>query len=362
MTTGSCSTQRSSSAELFFSTLWRHLSSYRQRASRGQELPAGPAVCRAGSRWRCASAVVADSRVGVRNSSSDEREQRTDPVRHVRAVVDAYRRGMDLADAATDVARLAESLKEDLFVHHAAITLARQPDALALLPPATPDALVAEGQLSPGVRYDLPHYLALAGQRGRQEQFERVWLAGALLTLGDALSDSGYFDRAPILETVRHLRNAVAHGNRFRILSSKQLAQYPAHTPMTSAGAHRWEITPELSGTEFMFAFMQPGDVVTVLGWVAQHLWHASLEPGLPQSGHQAKRPGRFVASSAVPLASSRSRRSAPSRGIATLGRSGHGPAQSRLGCRVSPAALGVSRQGVRFRPARTGGGRGGRR
>ena len=29
----------------------------------------------------------------------------------------------------------------------------------------------------------------------------------------------------------------------------------------------------------------------------------------------------------------------------------------TRLGCRVSPAALGVSRQGVRFRPARTGGG-----
>lgn len=123
--------------------------------------------------------------------------------------------------------------------------------------------------------YHLPHYLAMASQPGRQEQFERVWLAGALLTLGDALGEHGYFDRAPILETVRHLRNAVAHGNRFDIRSTKQLAEYPAYTPDTSRGQH-WEITPELNGTEFMFTFMQPSDVVSVLGWTAMHL---ELEP-----------------------------------------------------------------------------------
>src|SRR5688500_4961338 len=135
---------------------------------------------------------------------------------------------MALADAATDVARLAESLKDDLFVHHAAVTLARQPRALTFLPEAAPSALVPEGHLQPGVSYHLPHYLAIAGQRGHEEQFERVWLAGALLTLGDALSTHAYFDRAPILEMVRHLRNAVAHGNRFDIRSPKQLAQHPA--------------------------------------------------------------------------------------------------------------------------------------
>src|SRR4051794_18756454 len=113
---------------------------------------------------------------------------------------------MGLASAATAVARLAESLKKDLFVHHAAITLARQPGASALSPLAAGNALVAEGHLRAGVRYPLPHYLAIAGQPGRQEQFERVWLAGALLTLGDALGDHRYFDRAPILEMVCHLR------------------------------------------------------------------------------------------------------------------------------------------------------------
>jgi hypothetical protein len=176
---------------------------------------------------------------------------------------------MGLGSAATDVARLAESLKDDLFVHHAAISVARQPGAIRLLQQSEPDALVVEGHLQPGVSYHLSHYLAMAAHR--QEQFERVWLAGALLTLGDALSDHRYFDRAPILEMVRHLRNAVAHGNQFHIRSPKQLAEHPAYTPRTSAG-RQWKITPRVDGEELLFALMQPGDVVSVLDWAAQHL------------------------------------------------------------------------------------------
>ena len=54
---------------------------------------------------------------------------------------------------------------------------------------------------------------------------------GAMLTLGDELSVHGYFDRAPILELVYHLRNGVAHGNRFNITKDgkKRLARRPAH-------------------------------------------------------------------------------------------------------------------------------------
>jgi hypothetical protein len=38
---------------------------------------------------------------------------------------------------------------------------------------------------------------------------------GALLTLGDALQVHRYFDHSPELELIYHLRNGVAHGNRF---------------------------------------------------------------------------------------------------------------------------------------------------
>ena len=53
-----------------------------------------------------------------------------------------------------------------------------------------------------------------------RDHLEKVWLAGALLTLGDALATHDYFTRAPELELLRHLRNGVAHGNTFRVVSA----------------------------------------------------------------------------------------------------------------------------------------------
>jgi hypothetical protein len=38
---------------------------------------------------------------------------------------------------------------------------------------------------------------------------DRVWLVEALLALGDALKQHGYFDHAPELELLRHLRNGM---------------------------------------------------------------------------------------------------------------------------------------------------------
>jgi hypothetical protein len=43
-----------------------------------------------------------------------------------------------------------------------------------------------------------------------REEFPRIYLTGSLLAVGDELKDNGYFDRAPELKLVRHLRNGVA--------------------------------------------------------------------------------------------------------------------------------------------------------
>jgi hypothetical protein len=61
------------------------------------------------------------------------------------------------------------------------------------------------------------------------DDLDRLWLVGALLTIGDALKQHRYFDRAPELELLRHLRNGAAHGNTFRIKNPKELEEYPAH-------------------------------------------------------------------------------------------------------------------------------------
>ncbi len=107
-----------------------------------------------------------------------------------------------------------------------------------------------------------------------REEFPRVWLTGSLLAVGDALKDNDYFDdHAPELELVYHLRNGVAHGNRFRFTKPgrERLAKHPAHN--RDCYTHGiFEITLALDGTPVLFNFMEAGDVLDLLFSVASHL------------------------------------------------------------------------------------------
>ena len=103
---------------------------------------------------------------------------------------------------------------------------------------------------------------------------------GALLTLGDELEKHGYFDRAPVLELVYHLRNGVAHGNRINTPKKERdrLAKYPAHNrnaAVKSPAGVFYEITPFLSGP-LLFDFMGPADVIDLLQSVEVHLSKAA--------------------------------------------------------------------------------------
>jgi hypothetical protein len=99
------------------------------------------------------------------------------------------------------------------------------------------------------------------------KELPRVWLAGSLLAVSDELKRNEYFDHAPELELVRHLRNGIAHGNRFAI----QKLTYPAH----NRGCFKntiFEITPKLNGQPVLFDFMDAGDVLDLLYSVADHV------------------------------------------------------------------------------------------
>jgi hypothetical protein len=128
---------------------------------------------------------------------------------------------------------------------------------------------------------NLRHYLDLFREdHGLQREVLRAWAMGALLTLGDELSAHRYFDRAPILELVYHLRNGVAHGNRFNIdkKGKVRLAQYPAHNRsavVRSPAGVVYEITPSLSGP-LLFDFMGAADVIDLLQSVEIHLSKAA--------------------------------------------------------------------------------------
>jgi hypothetical protein len=107
------------------------------------------------------------------------------------------------------------------------------------------------------------------------DELDRAWLGSALIVLGDRLAAEGYFDRAPILETVRHLRNGIGHGNRFELRNPSELARWPAHTrdaASSSPTGTAFEIRSDLDGTPVLFDFMGPGDVVDLLISVGTHL------------------------------------------------------------------------------------------
>jgi len=106
-------------------------------------------------------------------------------------------------------------------------------------------------------------------------ELPRVWLAGSLLAVGDALSRQNYFDRAPELELVRHLRNGIAHGNRFVIRDPQRLKNLPAHNRLAWIRGDKktvFEISPMLNGKPVLFDYMGAGDVLDVLASVGIYL------------------------------------------------------------------------------------------
>jgi hypothetical protein len=119
-------------------------------------------------------------------------------------------------------------------------------------------------------------------------ELDRVWAIGALLTLGDEIKKAApnkkavpkHFYHAPHLELVRHLRNGVAHGNRFRIDNPKELITYPANNfnaPVKSPNGSTFEITDSLKGP-VLFDFLGPADLIDLFQSVEMHLFSHAVE------------------------------------------------------------------------------------
>src|SRR5437868_2157738 len=120
--------------------------------------------------------------------------------------------------SAIEVAELAHALFVGYPTYLMALQAARHPASEAVVKAITregrwTDILSKDRQ---PVMFDSAMYLQrVQQQEGFQQEYERLWLVGALLTLDDRLKAEGRFDKSPEIEFLRHLRNGVAHGNRF---------------------------------------------------------------------------------------------------------------------------------------------------
>jgi hypothetical protein len=176
---------------------------------------------------------------------------------------------------------LAYAATRDLLAHPGIQTVVEVMRSENVGPAPVPIGSIRRGDGSEIV-YDLPHAIEVVGRSaGYRDVYDQLWLAGAVLTLGDALAAEHYFDRGPDLELLRHLRNGIAHGNRFNLRKGEP--RRPAHFTgpdqrfldggTTPTGQSRFfEITPACQGKAVLFEFMGPGDIVDLLIFVSWRL------------------------------------------------------------------------------------------
>ena len=183
---------------------------------------------------------------------------------------------MKTNQAALDVGQLAWDMARGYAAHIAAIRMAPRldPQALLRLIGDYPTDFV---QRKDGTRWlfgTQDALLSAVADEAIAEEFPRVWLTGSLLAVGDALTKHDYFGRAPLFELVRHLRNGIAHGNRFHIRPVDKL-KYPAHNgdaDYRGPNSSLFEITPALNWRPVLFEFMGAGDVLDLLQSVGARL------------------------------------------------------------------------------------------
>ncbi|MFL5739879.1 MAG: hypothetical protein ACJ75B_06650, partial [Flavisolibacter sp.] len=164
-----------------------------------------------------------------------------------------------------DVSRLAQDLAGGCYSYSAALTVISDERIESLIPPILPGQNVPIGIIGHH-QFDFLFYIKEARKNPFiKDQMEKVWASGAILTLGDTLAQNHYFDRGPVLELIRHLRNGVAHGNKFNIKNPEILNEFPARLrdPITE-NQLTFDITPDLKGKSVFFEFIDFGQLITV--------------------------------------------------------------------------------------------------
>jgi hypothetical protein len=181
---------------------------------------------------------------------------------------------MKANQAALEVGQLAWDMARGYATHVAAIRIAPRLDhkaAVRLIADYPSDSV----QRKDGTKcsFDTLNALVDLADKTIAEELDRVWFAGSLLRLGDALKKHDYFGHAPLFELVRHLRNGIAHGNLFDIRDADKLK--PAHNRDAFYRGHNsttFEITAKLNGQPVLFDFMGAGDVLDLLHSVGARL------------------------------------------------------------------------------------------
>lgn len=118
-----------------------------------------------------------------------------------------------------------------------------------------------------GTVYEFKDYGNLVKELRSNDSFNIEYLGmlvqTAFINIGDELSRNGYFDKAPVLEFIRHIRNALGHGNKFHFLGKE---------PSRAAELRGRALSKQLNGQQVFFDFMALGDAFDLLEDAEVHL------------------------------------------------------------------------------------------
>ena len=193
------------------------------------------------------------------------------------------------------VARLCAELFEGYLAYRAGLSVLRLPEAKKLFVESrqtSQDNNLGPVATVPRKDGSLWHYNEvqaldpLNAEELPDDQLGELWLSYSLIRLGDELESNSYFDQGPALQFVRHLRNGVAHGNKFDIRThGSNKPPPPAYFTgprhdfnlfgvftSPSEVERTFVITPALNGTKVLFDYVGPGDVLDLLLYVTYYL------------------------------------------------------------------------------------------
>jgi hypothetical protein len=183
--------------------------------------------------------------------------------------------------------RIIFDLAQGCYAYETIVQLARDPRSATVMPGLTPGHPMPVGTLKrkDGSQhtYVIDQYLKMSSDHAFiAPQIRQSWFAGALVTAGDLLMKHEYFDHGPELELIYHMRNGIAHGNRFNFTASglRRLARYPAFNRVLDGRGEVFRVdATQLKGQPILFDFMAAADVVDLLILAAERL--KDLERGI---------------------------------------------------------------------------------
>ena len=97
-----------------------------------------------------------------------------------------------------------------------------------------------------------------------------TFLMATISLVADRFSQNHYFTKSPEFEFLRHVRNAIAHGNRFHLRRDE---------PRRPAYFRGFEVSKALQGRELFWEFMGPGDALDLLDEVERQLRRLQSSP-----------------------------------------------------------------------------------